>query len=61
LSSAACTGCPTCRASPPTSAGGVGATGAFLIGVFTGRLDKEKISQFAAAGHPHRRRGILRS
>src|SRR6202165_1453753 len=27
----------------PTEAGGVGATGAFLIGVFTGRLDKEKI------------------
>src|ERR1700709_2067931 len=28
---------------PPHAAGGVGATGAFLIGVFTGRLDKEKI------------------
>src|SRR5258706_575845 len=27
----------------PTEAGGVGATGAFLIGVFTGRLDREKI------------------
>src|SRR6202158_1459407 len=27
----------------PTEAGGVGATGAFLIGVFTGRLDKDKI------------------
>jgi C4-dicarboxylate transporter, DctM subunit len=27
----------------PTEAGGVGATGAFLIGVFTGRLDKAKI------------------
>ena len=27
----------------PTEAGGVGATGAFLIGVLTGRLDKEKI------------------
>src|SRR5712672_169845 len=27
----------------PTEAGGVGATGAFLIGVATGRLDKEKI------------------
>jgi tripartite ATP-independent transporter DctM subunit len=27
----------------PTEAGGVGATGAFLIGVFTRRLDKEKI------------------
>ena len=27
----------------PTEAGGVGATGAFLIGLFTGRLDKEKI------------------
>jgi C4-dicarboxylate transporter, DctM subunit len=27
----------------PTEAGGVGATGAFLIGVITGRLDKEKI------------------
>src|ERR1700716_3963770 len=27
----------------PTEAGGVGATGAFLIGVFTGRLGKEKI------------------
>src|ERR1700722_6652045 len=27
----------------PTEAGGVGATGAFLIGVFTGRLNKEKI------------------
>ncbi|HEY4139921.1 MAG TPA: TRAP transporter permease [Pseudolabrys sp.] len=27
----------------PTEAGGVGATGAFLIGVVTGRLDKEKI------------------
>ncbi len=26
----------------PTEAGGVGATGAFLIGVLTGRLDKEK-------------------
>lgn len=30
----------------PTEAGGVGATGAFLIGVFTGRLDRKKI--FAA-------------
>src|ERR1044072_9174328 len=27
----------------PTEAGGVGATGAFLIGVLTGRLDQEKI------------------
>jgi len=27
----------------PTEAGGVGASGAFLIGVFTGRLDKDKI------------------
>src|SRR6201996_1547777 len=27
----------------PTEAGGVGATGAFLIGIATGRLDKEKI------------------
>jgi tripartite ATP-independent transporter DctM subunit len=27
----------------PTEAGGVGATGAFLIGVVTGRLDKEKV------------------
>jgi C4-dicarboxylate transporter DctM subunit len=27
----------------PTEAGGVGATGAFLIGVLTGKLDKEKI------------------
>src|SRR3954464_12515259 len=27
----------------PTEAGGVGATGAFLIGLLTGRLDKEKI------------------
>src|SRR6201999_995722 len=27
----------------PTEAGGVGATGAFLIGVVAGRLDKEKI------------------
>jgi C4-dicarboxylate transporter DctM subunit len=27
----------------PTEAGGVGASGAFLIGVLTGRLDKEKI------------------
>src|SRR3984885_8487615 len=27
----------------PTEAGGVGATGAFLIGVVTGRLDKDKI------------------
>jgi tripartite ATP-independent transporter DctM subunit len=27
----------------PTEAGGVGATGAFLIGLVTGRLDKEKI------------------
>src|SRR5216683_1137433 len=27
----------------PTEAGGVGATGAFLIGVLTGRLDKDKI------------------
>ncbi len=27
----------------PTEAGGVGATGAFLIGVITGRLDKDKI------------------
>src|SRR6201991_3879258 len=27
----------------PTEAGGVGASGAFLIGIFTGRLDKEKI------------------
>jgi tripartite ATP-independent transporter DctM subunit len=27
----------------PTEAGGVGAAGAFLIGVLTGRLDKEKI------------------
>jgi tripartite ATP-independent transporter DctM subunit len=27
----------------PTEAGGVGATGAFLIGVLTGRLDREKI------------------
>jgi len=27
----------------PTEAGGVGATGAFLIGVVTGRLDREKI------------------
>jgi len=27
----------------PTEAGGVGATGAFIIGVVTGRLDKEKI------------------
>jgi tripartite ATP-independent transporter DctM subunit len=27
----------------PTEAGGVGATGAFLIGVFTGRLDKDNI------------------
>src|SRR3954454_9994348 len=27
----------------PTEAGGVGATGAFLIGVFTGRLDRAKI------------------
>jgi tripartite ATP-independent transporter DctM subunit len=27
----------------PTEAGGVGATGAFLIGLFTGRLDREKI------------------
>jgi C4-dicarboxylate transporter DctM subunit len=27
----------------PTEAGGVGATGAFLIGVFTGRLDKDKV------------------
>jgi len=27
----------------PTEAGGVGATGAFLIGVATGRLDREKI------------------
>lgn len=27
----------------PTEAGGVGASGAFLIGVFTGRLNKEKI------------------
>ena len=27
----------------PTEAGGVGATGAFLIGVLTGRLNKEKI------------------
>jgi C4-dicarboxylate transporter DctM subunit len=27
----------------PTEAGGVGASGAFLIGVFTGRLDKAKI------------------
>jgi C4-dicarboxylate transporter, DctM subunit len=27
----------------PTEAGGVGATGAFLIGLATGRLDKEKI------------------
>src|SRR5260221_672350 len=27
----------------PTEAGGVGATGAFLIGVFTGRLDKDRI------------------
>src|ERR1700731_1045286 len=28
---------------PPTEAGGVGASGAFLIGVATGRLDREKI------------------
>ena len=27
----------------PTEAGGVGASGAFLIGVFTGRLDRDKI------------------
>src|SRR6201999_1476525 len=27
----------------PTEAGGVGATGAFLIGIATGRLDREKI------------------
>jgi TRAP-type mannitol/chloroaromatic compound transport system permease large subunit len=27
----------------PTEAGGVGASGAFLIGVLTGRLDKDKI------------------
>src|SRR4029078_5093960 len=27
----------------PPEAGGVGATGAFLIGVFTGRLNREKI------------------
>ena len=27
----------------PTEAGGVGASGAFLIGLFTGRLDKDKI------------------
>src|SRR5437764_15369077 len=27
----------------PTEAGGVGATGAFLIGLLTGRLDQEKI------------------
>jgi tripartite ATP-independent transporter DctM subunit len=27
----------------PTEAGGVGATGAFLIGLFTGRLNKDKI------------------
>src|SRR5579862_4297253 len=27
----------------PTEAGGVGASGAFLIGIFTGRLDREKI------------------
>ncbi len=45
----------------PTEAGGVGATGAFLIGVLTGRLDKEKILQFAAAGDPHRRRRLYRA
>ena len=42
----------------PTEAGGVGATGAFLIGLLTGRLNKEKILDLAAAGDPHRGRGI---
>src|SRR5438477_1549993 len=36
-------GLPYLRRFTPTEAGGVGATGAFLIGVFTGRLDREKI------------------
>jgi len=37
------TGCHSCPRFTPTEAGGVGATGAFLIGVLTGRLDKEKL------------------
>src|SRR5260221_84613 len=36
-------GLPSLPRFTPTEAGGVGATGAFLIGVFTGRLAKEKI------------------
>ena len=36
-------GLPFLPRSTPTEAGGVGATGAFLIGVFTGRLNKDKI------------------
>ena len=38
----------------PTEAGGVGATGAFLIGLFTGRLNKDKILAVAVAGDAHR-------
>ena len=45
----------------PTEAGGVGATGAFLIGVFTGRLDKDKILASLLAGDAHRRRRVHRA
>ena len=45
----------------PTEAGGVGATGAFLIGVLRGRLDTRRHPAIAAAGDPHRRRGVHRA
>jgi len=40
----------------PTEAGGVGATGAFLIGVATGRLDKDKILTSLLQATRNRRR-----
>ena len=37
----------------PTEAGGVGASGAFLIGVLSGRLEQGRHTDVAAAGDPH--------
>ena len=42
----------------PTEAGGVGATGAFLIGVLHGTAEQGKDPGLAAAGDPHRGRGV---
>ena len=45
----------------PTEAGGVGAGGALIIGVLRGRLGPCRHPPLAAAGHPHRGRGLHRA